>query len=146
MNRPVMYIIANQGLRMSSGKLASQVAHAAVRAAVDCHPNQVAEWLEKGETKIVLSARDNDHMLWAERYLQERGFRTWLVIDEGHTEIPPLSPTALAVPPVEKDAEQTKFAFESFKLYKDAPPEAMGLPDELWTITEAQPRKRWWPR
>lgn len=122
---PVQYIIANQGLRMSSGKLAAQVAHAAVKG-YDHTPNYTdlcEKWWDTGHTKIVLAARNNDHMQWARQYLIDQGFRGYMIIDEGRTEVPPLSPTALGFPILDKDDEKAKFAFSTFKVYKDLPPE-----------------------
>lgn len=117
-----MYIIANKGLGMSPGKLAAQVAHAAVRSALDGdveNPSRVGEWLRNGEAKIVLEARDTEHLLLAERYINEqRGIKTFLVIDEGRTEIAPHSATALASEIVDKDDEAIRFTFGDFRTYR----------------------------
>lgn len=127
----VQYIIANQGAGMTGGKLAAQVAHASCGAYVKLGHDDLAKldtqiryrssWWETGHTKIVLAARDNEHMYSAERYLAEHGIETFLVIDEGRTEIAALTPTALGSELVDKDDERIKFAFGTFKLYKDKP-------------------------
>jgi PTH2 family peptidyl-tRNA hydrolase len=145
MNRPVMYLIANKGLGMSAGKLAAQVAHAAVRATMFQTPSEVSEWFEKGETKIVLEARDAEHLILAQTYLDRAGFRSHLVIDEGHTEVPPLSATALGVELVDKADEQVKFTFETFKTYKE--PSVAELGSQVKKLvaairTETKPRQR----
>jgi PTH2 family peptidyl-tRNA hydrolase len=131
MANPVMYLIANKGLGMSSGKLAAQVAHAAVRAYVLSIPIHfeederplVSQWLDNGETKIVLEARDTEHLLSVREYVQSRGYRTHLVIDEGRTEIAPHTPTVLGVEIVDKDDDNVKFTFSALKTYKDPKPE-----------------------
>jgi peptidyl-tRNA hydrolase len=132
-----MYIVANEGLGMSPGKLAAQAAHAAVEAyRLSCpipvwHPDQdklrfegrevVQEWYKGGHyTKIVLGARDSQHLLTLERYIKERGFKTALIIDEGRTEIEPHSPTAIGVEIVDKDDEHTWATFGSIKLFGQA--------------------------
>lgn len=120
----VQYIIANQGANMSGGKLAAQVAHAAVKAYEQTWNlpggwESIEVWNRTGHTKIVLAARDNEHMYTAERYLIEQKIPTTLIIDEGRTEIPALTPTALASVLVDKDDELIKFAFGTFKLYGD---------------------------
>jgi PTH2 family peptidyl-tRNA hydrolase len=136
MKNPVMYILVNKGLGMSTGKVAAQVAHAACRSihhAVDrkyrdeaVHTVDAADlgaYFDKGETKIVLEVRDTEHLLMAERYLNEHGIKTFLVIDEGRTEIAPHSPTAMATEIVDKADENVQFALGDFKTYKDPKPE-----------------------
>lgn len=118
----VQYIIANQGLGMSPGKLAAQVAHAAVHgfAYTANHDGQrVLDWNKTGYTKIVLAARDTEHLLSAEKYLRERGHHVKLIVDEGRTEVAPLTPTALGVELLDKDDEYVKFSFSTFKTYRE---------------------------
>lgn len=127
MKNPVMYIFVNKGLGMSTGKAASQAAHAAVRSILYDHTQEmggvrVNEYLHAGETKIVLEVRDSEHLLMAERYLREHGIKCHLVIDEGRTEIPPHTPTAMATEIVDKADEDVQFALSSFKTYKDPKP------------------------
>ncbi len=121
---------------MSAGKLAAQVAHGACRSlwaaarTGAANPNpidtteyvSVREYFEKGETKIVLEVRDTEHLLMAERYLNEHGIKTFLVIDEGRTEIPAHTPTVLATEILDKNAPEVQFALGEFKTYKDGPP------------------------
>lgn len=146
--KPAMYIFINKGLGMSTGKTAAQAGHAAVEALLisgrdpekpSWNPLEhtiVREW-RKGlhYAKYVMECRDADHLRDTERYLRDRGFHTALIIDEGHTEIAPITPTALGVEVVDKDDPHTAATFESFKLYRDPPqrPE----PDKL-------KRNRWW--
>jgi peptidyl-tRNA hydrolase len=131
-----MYIFINKGLRMSPGKIAAQAGHAALEAGLISNgvtaggitAEAAALWDEwrKGlhYAKYVMEARDRDHLLDIERYLKERGFRTVLIIDEGHTEIDPITPTALGVALVDKDDPHTAAIFSSFKLYKEPRPGA----------------------
>lgn len=122
MQKPVMYILANKGLGMSPGKLAAQVAHAAVRAVwagSPAHTREVEQWLARGETKIVLEVRDTEHLLNADRYLTDKGFKTHLIIDEGRTEIQSHTPTCFAVGPVDKLDPIVVSSFEDFKTYRE---------------------------
>jgi peptidyl-tRNA hydrolase, PTH2 family len=129
--KPVQYIVANKGLGMSPGKLAAQVAHAAVNAyrlhVDECSLALSAEWLMTGHTKIVLEARDTEHLLMVERYLDERGIKTCLIIDEGRTEIAPHTPTALATVIVDKDDPNVQLAFSDLRTYRAPRPE-LGAP------------------
>lgn len=129
--KPAMYIFINKGLGMSTGKTAAQASHAAVEAfrlsmkheyAVYEETNLVRLWYRGGHyMKLVMEARDSAHLRDTERYLNDRGFKTTLIIDEGHTEVAPITPTALGVELVDKDDPHTAATFESFRLYKDQP-------------------------
>lgn len=121
--KPVMYLFLRQDLGMSTGKAAAQVAHAAVEAYRITPFEMIEEWLKGGHyTKIVLTARDGDHVRDIQIYLRERGFSTRLIIDEGRTEIASHTPTALGVEVVDKDDEHTAATFSSFKTYRDPEP------------------------
>jgi PTH2 family peptidyl-tRNA hydrolase len=127
--KPIQYIVANKGLGMSPGKLAAQVAHASVNAVFSLTGVESADWhawQRSGHTKIVLEARDTEHLLLVERYLKDRGIPTVLIIDEGRTEIAPHSPTALATGVVDKTDENVQMAFGDLKTYKDPKPEPVG--------------------
>lgn len=139
MERPVMYILANKALGMSAGKLAAQVGHGVGRALFDAisDPDRYQEWAEyqeKGETKIVLECRDTEHLLMAERYLNEHGIKTFLVIDEGRTEIPAHTPTVLATEILDKNAPEVQFALGEFKTYKEEPSD---LPERYAAMVDA---------
>ncbi len=121
----VQYIIANKGLGMSPGKLAAQVAHGAVRSAIGSDQTLVTKWLESGETKIVLEARDEQHLRTAQEYIEHRGIKTYGVIDEGRTEVPPMSCTVLASEIVEKTDESVQMAFSTFVTYGKAEAQAV---------------------
>lgn len=125
--RPVMYIFANRGLGMSPGKLAAQVAHAAVEAYRISDPSGtrtnslVSAWYQQGHPKIVMLAEDTDQLQWIERYLTDRKYQTKLIIDEGRTEIKAFTPTALGVQLVDKDDPRVQEHFGHFKTYREAP-------------------------
>lgn len=123
-----MYIFINKGLGMSTGKTAAQAGHAAVEAFSISQSHLIGEWrLGLHYAKYIMECRDREHLLDTERYLKERGFKTALIIDEGHTEIDPIVPTALGVEIVDKDDPHTAATFSSFKLYRDPKPERRGF-------------------
>lgn len=116
--KPVMYLFLNRGLGMSSGKSAAQVAHAAVEAYTISDPKMIDAWMSgKHYTKIVMLAEDSEQLSTFREYIQERGFKTALVIDEGRTEIQPFSKTALGVEIVDKDDPHVLDTFGEFKVY-----------------------------
>jgi peptidyl-tRNA hydrolase len=164
--KPAMYLFLNKGLGMSTGKSAAQAGHASGEAYLLSNPRtddnaDAALWDAWREglhyAKYVMEARDTEHLCTIERYLNDRGFRTNLIIDEGHTEIPPLTPTALGVALVDKDDPHTKATFSSFKLYKDPQPPEPGprrpKPDpsrprrysntNVVVLDDYRPRRRW---
>lgn len=123
--KPVMYLFANKGLGMSTGKTAAQVAHAAVQAYRVSTDDMVDAWMEGDHyTKLVMEARDTEHLMTIDRYLKDRGFNRVLIIDEGRTEISPHTPTALGVEIVDKDDPHVAAAFGDFRTYRDDKPKA----------------------
>jgi peptidyl-tRNA hydrolase len=118
--KPVMYLFLNRGLGMSTGKAAAQAAHAAVEAYTISDSKLVGAWESGGHyTKIVFHAEDETQLGNIEQYLNERGFKTRLIIDEGRTEIKPFTKTALGVEIVDKDVPHVLDTFSEFKTYKD---------------------------
>lgn len=120
MANPTMYLFINKGLQMSIGKAMAQSAHAAVEAFQQSSIGMLEEWYKgKHYKKIVLQARDQDHLRTIALYLRERGFKTVFIIDEGMNEVAPHSITALGVEIVDQEDPNVKATFSSFKLYKD---------------------------
>lgn len=129
---PVQYIILNKGAGMSTGKAAAQAAHASqmgLLAQVDFdtlrspYEDKLTNlWMRGGHyAKIVLEVPSAECLKDAERYINDRGFRTALIIDEGRTEISPVTPTALGTGVVDKDFPHARETFSAFKLYSDTP-------------------------
>lgn len=118
---PCMYLFLNRGLNMSTGKAAAQVAHAAVEAfrQTPADSNLLRLW-DKGKhyKKIVLEGRDEAHMQNIAIYLKDREFTAVVIIDEGMTEVPAHSLTAIGVPLVDKNEPHTAATFSTFDLYK----------------------------
>jgi peptidyl-tRNA hydrolase len=120
----VMYILlaSPNTTPMSAGKAAAQAAHAAVEAyrLTDPDSNLHADWYVANHyTKIVLQAPDGPQGLnVAKAYLEDRGVKTALIIDEGRTEFDNvLTPTALGCALVNKDNPHIQATFDVFKLY-----------------------------
>lgn len=117
---PRMYIFLNRGLGMSAGKLAAQAAHASVEAYLVSDPGLVKLWYQGGHyTKLTMLAKDNEHIRTIQKYLEDRGLKTKLIIDEGRTEIEPHQPTALGVEVVDKADPNIAAIFSSFQVYRD---------------------------
>lgn len=114
---PVMYLFVNKGLNMSPGKMAAQAAHAACLAQLGSDEDLLDAWYKYGfYTKLVMEARDEDHLRNIETYLKERGIKTCMIIDEGRTEIKKHSITALGCVVVDKNEKGE--IFKEFDLFK----------------------------
>lgn len=118
-----MYSFINRGLGMTPGKIAAQAQHAAVEAFRISDPAMLDAWYLGGHyCKLVMLAEDDVHLITIQKYIEERGFKTKLIIDEGRTEIKPHSMTALGVEVVDRDEPHTQATFETFKLYREPKP------------------------
>ena len=83
--------------KMSEGKSNSQVAHAVFMALEKQHDKfLINEWKNSGKCVIVLKAKDTNHLMSIAEYFKQWNIVHHLYIDEGYTEVVPLTPTALA--------------------------------------------------
>ena len=97
-----MVIAARKDLSLSCGKLAVQVAHAAVEAAFKAKKDKskwLASWRREGEKKVVVKVFDKEELLSLKENARREGIPVHLVTDAGQTEIPPGTMTCLAVGP-----------------------------------------------
>lgn len=56
-------LVVNAALRLPKGKLAAQVAHAAVGAFLEAIPSAQQRWLEEGMPKVVLKGSSVEELL-----------------------------------------------------------------------------------
>lgn len=92
-------LIFRKDLKMSSGKMAAQAAHASV-AAVEVTPlDVIAEWKRHGVTKVVLAVACEEDMHLYHKAAVAAEYPTALIRDEGRTEVLPGSATCLAIGP-----------------------------------------------
>jgi len=111
----MQYIIVPKKPKMSPGKIASQVAHATFMALEKESKVYLTKWKYTGMCVIVLQCQNTEQLLSASKYLDQWGIINHLYIDEGLTEVPPLTPTALATGIIKVEQQ---WIFKKFKLYK----------------------------
>ena len=95
-------IIVRSDIEMGKGKMAAQVAHAALMSYLEANREHKAiadEWLRNGEKKIVLKIDDPDKMKRLFDAFKYKGIPCALVSDAGLTQLPPGTKTALGIGP-----------------------------------------------
>ncbi|MCW3980807.1 MAG: peptidyl-tRNA hydrolase Pth2 [Candidatus Bathyarchaeota archaeon] len=89
-------------LKMGKGKVATQVAHAAVSSAERARKNHCewwAEWLNEGQCKVTLKVKNLLELLDLERAAAQMNLPFSLITDRGLTQIPPATVTCLGIGP-----------------------------------------------
>jgi peptidyl-tRNA hydrolase, PTH2 family len=100
-----LVLVVRVDLGMGRGKIAAQVAHAAVTAAlVSGGSAAFAAWLAEGQPKVVLKVTGGERLLEVAGQAREAGLPVSVIQDAGRTQVAPGTPTCCAVGPA--DAER----------------------------------------
>jgi peptidyl-tRNA hydrolase, PTH2 family len=94
-------IVVNDALQLPTGKLAAQVAHAALAAYLNASPDARRQWLSDGMTKIVLKCEDENTLLTMHAEATKLTLPVALVRDAGHTVVPTGTMTCVGIGPGE---------------------------------------------
>ena len=97
-----MVIVTRKDLKLSPGKLAAQVAHAAVNCALFTKKNNskwFKKWQNEGAKKVVTKADSVDDFFILKEKAESLKISTSLIEDAGHTEIPAGTKTVLGIGP-----------------------------------------------
>jgi len=94
-------IVVRSDLKMGKGKVAAQVAHAAVSAADKS--NYKTEWVARGQRKTVLKVSGEKELLAVFAAARDAGLPAALIEDAGHTQLQPGTKTCVAVGPAPED-------------------------------------------
>lgn len=103
-------IIVRVDIKMGRGKLAAQVAHAAVTAAERARVEKPAwfnDWINSGQKKVVLKVNNLEELLQLYSRARDLGLPAALVSDMGLTQLPPGTVTALAIGPAPDELVDT---------------------------------------
>ena len=101
-NEPTMALVARKDLKLSTGKLAVQCAHAATSCTIIAIKNEkrlFERWKNNGARKICLQVDDLPSLQMIAGQAQASNLITHIVKDAGHTEIPPGTITVLGIGP-----------------------------------------------
>ena len=94
-------IIVRTDLKMGKGKIAAQVAHAAVDAmnkTAKIAPAIVNQWVEQGQKKVVLKVSSEKKLIMIYKEL-EKHIPVVLIRDAGHTQLKPGTLTCIGAGP-----------------------------------------------
>jgi PTH2 family peptidyl-tRNA hydrolase len=95
-------LVVRTDLGMGRGKIAAQVAHAAVAAVLaGLGGADLAAWLQEGQPKVVLKVADGEQLQDVVRQAQGTGLPTELISDAGRTQVSPGTQTCCALGPAE---------------------------------------------
>ena len=92
-------VVVNESLGLPRGKLAVQVAHAAVAAFIEADGEAKRMWLANGMTKVVLGCPDAEELGQIEAAAKERGIPACLIADAGRTVLPAGTVTCVGIGP-----------------------------------------------
>jgi PTH2 family peptidyl-tRNA hydrolase len=92
-------IVARTDIGMGQGKLAAQVAHAALSAYEDADQRTRKAWKGDGQKKVVLKASGESKLFELADVAEREGLPHAVVRDAGHTQLDPGTVTTLAVGP-----------------------------------------------
>jgi PTH2 family peptidyl-tRNA hydrolase len=101
-----MVLVVRGELSLTPGKLAAQVAHAAVMLVSSERARKRREyrdWIDQGQRKVVLRVETFAELASLKRKAESLGIPTALVEDAGLTEIPPGTVTVLGLGPGPKE-------------------------------------------
>lgn len=96
-------IVVNKSLKLPRGKLAAQVAHAAVAAYIAAGEAAQQAWVKGGMPKVVLQVDDETALLWLHHLAQQRRLPACIISDAGRTVVPAGTITCLGIGPANPD-------------------------------------------
>ncbi|NPA86012.1 MAG: peptidyl-tRNA hydrolase [bacterium] len=96
-------LVVRTDLKMSKGKLAAQVAHAAVGAFLEAPEKWRKQWLAEGMKKVVLKVKDLQELMQIYRQAKDLGLPVFLVVDAGRTELAPGTVTCVGIGPAPEE-------------------------------------------
>ncbi len=97
-----LVVVVRTDLGISKGKMAAQVAHAAVNCALRSKKSDsinFRKWFDEGQKKVVVKGDNESTLRTLQQHAREMGLVSSIVTDAGLTEIPPGTVTCLGIGP-----------------------------------------------
>ena len=97
-----LVVVVRTDLGISKGKMAAQVAHAAVNCALKSKKSDSLnfnKWFNDGQKKVVVKCQNESALRELQQHARDVGLISSLVTDAGLTEVPPNTVTCLGVGP-----------------------------------------------
>ena len=97
-----LVVVVRTDLGISKGKMAAQVAHAAVNCALKSKKSDSSnfkKWFDGGQKKVVVKGQNESLLHDLQQHAREVGLVSSLVTDAGLTEIPAGTVTCLGIGP-----------------------------------------------
>jgi peptidyl-tRNA hydrolase, PTH2 family len=92
-------IIVRTDLKMPKGKLATQVAHAAVESVLISEKEKIREWQEEGMKKVVLKVENEKELIKYFRLAKDNKLKTVIIKDSGKTFFKEPTTTCIGIGP-----------------------------------------------
>lgn len=100
-------ILVRTDLKLPKGKLAAQVGHGAVEAALKSPKTKLSKWRSSGQKKVVLKVSSEKDLFVFKQAAEDNGLTTALIKDAGHTFLAPGTITCLGIGPDEEEKIDT---------------------------------------
>lgn len=100
-----LVIAVRSDLKLSVGKLAVQVAHAAVSCSLLSRERDrkvFDSWFEEGQKKVVVKVKSLEELYFLRDTARSRGLTSSLIADAGLTEVPPGTVTCIGIGPAKE--------------------------------------------
>ena len=97
-----MVVVVRTDLGISKGKMAAQVAHAAVDCSLKSKKSDSSnfkKWFDEGQKKVVVKGQNESTLRDLQQQAREVGLVSSLVTDAGLTEVPAGTVTCLGIGP-----------------------------------------------
>jgi len=94
--------VVDESLKLPRGKLAAQVAHAAVAAFLEAGPAARQQWLAEGMPKVVLKVDSQAALAALEELARQHNLPAQLIADAGRTVVPEGTITCLGLGPADE--------------------------------------------
>jgi len=97
-----LVVVTPKTLKLSPGKLAAQVGHAAVDCALKAmeeDPRAFKRWMNEGQKKVVVRCESTKDLHMLKMQADDLNLVTSLISDAGHTEVEPGTVTVLGIGP-----------------------------------------------